>query len=141
MPSPGMTASRISRCLPSPGRSRPASPAIAALPLAPAAQCPARPCRSPPTVLWPTVLWPTVLWPTALWPTALWPTALWSTPVDRAHQRIQGRGRDARVDSAAPEDPSIDGDFEVRRGLRLLACAGRMLVVIENPRVDVDRGK
>src|SRR3954447_19154564 len=111
MPSPGMTASRISRCLPSPGRSRPASPAIAALPLAPAAQCPARPCRSPPT------------------------------PVDRAHQRMQRRRRDARVDSAAPQDPAIDGNFEARRGLRLLAGAGRMLVVVENSRVDVDRCK
>src|SRR3954462_6973822 len=115
MPSPGMTASRISCCPPSPPPSRPASPVTAGPLREPPARRPAPPSWcSPPHLFWPI-------------------------PIDRADERMQRRRRDARVNAATPQNASVDRDLEVGRGLCLLAGAGRVLVVVEHSRIDVDR--
>src|SRR5437764_13314382 len=108
MPSPGMTARRISaRLRLSPRPSRPASPANAAprraLPAsrAAAAPRPAHPRPSPPLL---RIQGPGI-----------------QGPVDGADERVQRRGRDAGVDAASPEHAAVNGDLEVGGRLGLLA--------------------
>src|SRR5947208_17038537 len=54
---------------------------------------------------------------------------------------MQRRRRDARVDAAAPQNATVDRNLEVGRGLRFLTGTGCVFVVVQNPRVDVDRGE